>query len=100
MVLIVIDSLWVVSIRLTLTPSWYLSPFSRYFTLKLFPIAAMVNINSISGLADTRLSDFHQTNSNHISRDSTLVTLVLKIGKKIAICRAFNSFHVTDRQAD
>ena len=56
----------------------------------------MVRINSTSGLADRNISDFHQKH---------LLGLYL-VGKfdedqwKIAICRAFNSFCVTDRQTD
>ena len=68
-------------IRLPLTPSWYLSPFSRCLTLKLF-------FHKSSGE-----NQFHfwfvgpasfgfppKTRANHISRDSTLVASLLKIG--------------------
>ena len=60
----------------------------------------MVRINSTSGLADRNISDFHQNN-----REPHLLGLYLggKFGEdrwKIAICRAFNSFCVTDSLTD
>ena len=45
-----------------LCPTSYLSPFSKYLTLKMFSIEAMVIINSTSGLANRNISDFHQNN--------------------------------------
>ena len=47
----------------------------RYLSLKLF-FQTRNGENSTSGLADTRLLDFHQ----NISRDSTLVASLVKIG--------------------
>ena len=38
----------------------HLSPFSRYLTLKILFIGAMVRINSTSGLTNRHISDFHQ----------------------------------------
>jgi len=60
----------------------------------------MVKINSTSGLADMRLSDFRQNN-----RYPHLLELYLggKFGEdlyRIAFCRAFNSFHLTDSLTD
>ena len=47
-------------------------------------MGAMVNINSISGLADRNISDFHQkTIGNHIFWDSTIVASLVKIGGRL-----------------
>jgi len=43
-----------------LSPTTYLSPFSRYMTFKIFSTGAMVRINFTSGLADRNILDFHQ----------------------------------------
>ena len=42
-------------------------------------LSAIVNINFTSGFSDIGLSDFHQK-QNHISRESTMMTSLVKIG--------------------
>ena len=62
----------------------------------------MVRINSISGLADRNISDFHhqKTIGNHISWDSTLVASLVKIGGRLPSVEGFADFLVTDRLDD
>ena len=60
----------------------------------------MVKIKLTFGLAEMRLSDFHQKIGNHISRDSKRGDKFGEDRWRIVICRAFNSFHVTDSLTD
>ena len=87
-------------IRLPLIASWYLPSFSTYLTLKLFFHGNIVKIYPTFGLADMRPSDFHRN-----SRWPHLPEPYLdgKFGEDrwmIVICRAFNSFRVTDSLTD
>ena len=43
----------------SLCPTLHLSPYSRYLTLNIFLLGAMVTINSTSGSADKNISHFH-----------------------------------------
>ena len=57
-----------------------------------------MKINSTSGLADISLSDFHQNGRviYHISRDSYFGGRFGEDLWRIAVCKAFNSFRVTN----
>ena len=94
-VMVPIESPWVVSYLTSFESNVVSLAIFEIFDIKDISIGAMVSINSTSGLADRNISDFHQKRWVTTSHGK----FGGKFGEdlwKIAICRAFNSFCVTD----